>query len=256
MSRLGRYVQLFYGVVSYALFLGTFLYTAGFLVNLGVPKSIDSGEPIGTGLAAAIDLGLLALFAIQHSGMARPGFKRVLTRFLPRPIERATYVLLSSVAMIGVMTCWQPIEGAIWHVEDGPGAWLGYGTFALGLGLVLYSTMLISHFELFGLRQVWDRLRQRPARDEAFVTPSLYRYVRHPLYLGWLVTLWATPSMTTGHLLFASGCSAYILVAVQLEENDLIRAFGDRYRAYRRSTPMLVPRPRSVKDGSPFTQPA
>ena len=256
MSRLGRYVQLFYGVTSYALFLGTFLYTAGFLVNLGVPKSIDSGEPIGTGIAAAIDLGLLALFAIQHSGMARPGFKHVLTRFLPRSIERATYVLLSSVAMIAVMTFWQPIEGAIWHAADGPGLWLGYGAFALGLGLVLYSTMLISHLELFGLRQVWDQLRQRPARDAAFVTPSLYRYVRHPLYVGWLVTLWATPSMTTGHLLFASVCTAYILVAVQLEENDLIRVFGDRYRAYRRSTPMLVPRPRSVEDGSPSTQPA
>jgi len=253
MSLLGRLFPVLYGLISYAVFFGTFLYTAGFLTNLVVPKSIDSGETIHTGAAAAIDLGLLALFAIQHSGMARPGWKRMLTRVVPQPMERATYVLLSSVVMMVMMACWQPIDGAIWHFDEGAGLWLGYGTFAAGLGLVLYSTMLIDHFELFGLRQVWDSLRQSPPRKDDFVTPSLYRYVRHPLYVGWFVTLWATPSMTTGHLLFASVCTAYVLVAVQLEENDLVAAFGDRYRAYRRTTPMFVPRPRSVEDGSPST---
>lgn len=239
---MSRIAQFAYGATTYALFFGTFLYTAGFLLDLAVPKTIDSGTPGDVGTAVAVNLGLLSLFAVQHSGMARPRFKRAWTRIVPRPIERATYVLLSSVVMIAVMALWQPIGGVVWDLGEGPARFLGYGAFAIGVTLVLYSTMLIDHFELFGLRQVWDRLRRRPKRRDDFVTPSLYRFVRHPLYVGWFVTLWATPTMSVGHALFAAGCTAYILVAVRLEESDLLNAFGSRYAAYQESTPMFFPR--------------
>ncbi len=242
---MSRIAQFAYGALSYALFFGTFLYTAGFLTNQFVPRSIDSGETGALGTAIAIDLGLLALFAIQHSGMARPGFKRVWTRIVPQPIERATYVLLSSVVMIAVFALWRPLPGVIWSFDSVVGQAIGYGLFAMGLGTVLYSTMLIDHFELFGLRQVWDRLMKRAPRDDDFVTPSLYRHVRHPLYVGWFVTLWATPSMSSGHLLFAAVCTAYILIAVRLEERDLVSLFGRRYQNYQASTPMFIPRGQS-----------
>lgn len=231
-----------YGVVSYLLFFGTFLYTAGFLTNLLVPKSIDSGVPGSVGTALAVDLALLSLFAIQHSGMARPAFKRVFTRVVPEPMERPTYVLASSVVLIAVMALWQPLAGTLWHFESGLGYALGLGLLGVGLGLVLYSTILIDHFELFGLRQVFVHLMRRPKQQDDFVTPSLYRYVRHPLYVGWFITLWATPSMSLGHLLFAGVCTGYILVAVRLEERDLLDVFGDRYARYRWTTPMFLPR--------------
>lgn len=241
-----RVAQFVYGATSYAIFFATFLYTAGFLQNLVVPKSIDSGTPGATGTAIAVNLGLLSLFAIQHSGMARPGFKQVWTRFVPERIERASYVLFSSVVLLAVIVWWQPMTGTIWHFESGLGQAIGYGLFALGLSTVLYSTMLIDHFELFGLRQVFDELMNRPQKKDDFTTPSLYRFVRHPLYVGWFITLWATPSMSTGHLLFASVCSAYILVAVKLEERDLVDAFGQRYEQYQQTTPMFIPRGRGA----------
>jgi len=247
-----RIAQFAYGALSYAIFFGTFLYTAGFLTNQVVPKSIDSGIPGSVGIAAAINLGLLALFAIQHSGMARPAFKRAWTRIIPEPIERATYVLLSSIVLIAVIAFWQPIAGSVWHFDSFVGQAIGYGLFALGLSTVLYSTMLIDHLELFGLRQVFDELMQRPARDDDFVTPSLYRYVRHPLYVGWFITLWATPSMSMGHLLFAGVCTAYILIAVRLEERDLVDAFGKRYEDYQASTPMFIPSGESDRANTPI----
>lgn len=249
---MSRYAQFAYGALSYAIFFATFLYTAGFLLDLALPKTIDSGTPGGFAASVAIDLGLLTLFAVQHSGMARPGFKRVWTRIVPEPIERATYVLLSSVVMIAVMGSWQPIGGVLWHFASGPGLVMGYAFFVLGLGTVLYSTMLIDHFELFGLRQVFDVLMRRPARDDDFRTPSLYRFVRHPLYAGWFITLWSTPSMSMGHLLFAGVCSAYIGIAVRFEERDLVQAFGTRYRNYQATTPMFVPAARKSTNGTVF----
>ena len=245
-----RIAHLVYGAIAYAIFFATFVYTAGFLTNLFVPKSIDSGATEALGTAVAIDLALLAAFALQHSGMARPAFKRAWTRIVPEPIERSTYVLLSSLVLIAVMAFWHPIPGTVWQAESTLGRAIGYGAFVFGVGLVLYSTMLIDHFELFGLRQVWDRLRGHPERPDDFVTPSLYRFVRHPLYVGWFITLWATPFMTTGHLLFASVCTAYVLVAVQLEEGDLVSAFGGRYSAYQETTPMFVPRGPSAREGA------
>jgi len=242
---MSRIVFFAYGAVSYAIFFATFLYTAGFLTNLFVPKSIDrtgsGGEIAGVATAVGMNLLLLSLFAIQHSGMARPGFKRAWTRIVPEPIERATYVLFSSLVLIAVIALWQPIPGLVWHFESSLGRGIGLGLFGLGIGTVLYSTMLIDHFELFGLRPCLEVLMRRPARDDDFVTPSLYRYVRHPLYVGWLITLWATPSMSYGHLLFSAVCTAYIGVAVQLEERDLVAAFGRRYREYQETTPMFVP---------------
>ncbi|MEM9175709.1 MAG: methanethiol S-methyltransferase [Myxococcota bacterium] len=243
-----RIAQFLYGALAYAIFFGTFLYTAGFLSNQFVPKTIDSGETGSLGTAVAIDLVLLALFALQHSGMARPAFKRVWTRIVPEPIERATYVLLSCVVMIVVFAFWRPLPGTIWSFESTIGQAIGYGAFALGLATVFYSTLLIDHFELFGLRQVWDELRRRAARRDDFVTPSLYRYVRHPLYVGWFITLWATPTLTTGHLLFAGTCTIYILVAVRLEERDLVSAFGRRYEDYQAATPMFVPKGRPAPE--------
>jgi len=239
-----------YGAFSYAVFFASFLYTAGFLTNLFVPKSIDSGEPGPVGYAVAVDLALLSLFAIQHSGMARPAFKEVWTQIIPNAIERATYVLLSSVVLIAVIVLWEPIGGTLWHFDSGVGYGIGLGLFGVGIGLVLYSTMLIDHFELFGLRQVFEVLMQRPAKKDDFVTPSLYRHVRHPLYVGWFITLWATPSMSMGHLLFASVCTAYIVVAVRLEEHDLADTFGSRYRQYQASTPMFIPRAQPAREAS------
>jgi len=244
-----RFAFVAYGALSYTIFFGTFLYTGGFLMNLPVPKTIDSGEPGSIGTAIAVNLGLLGLFATQHSGMARPAFKHAWMRLIPEPIERATYVLLSSVVLIGVMALWQPMPANVWQFESGLGQAIGLGLFGIGVTTVLYATMLIDHFELFGLRQVCDQWMRRPARDDDFVTPSLYRFVRHPIYVGWFVTLWATPSMSTGHLLFASVCTAYILIAVQLEERDLVTAFGSRYEQYRGTTPMFIPRAREVTAG-------
>lgn len=229
-----------YGVLSYAVFFATYLYAIGFVGNLWVPKSMDSVREVPFTTALLIDLGLLGLFAIQHSVMARPAFKRWWTRIIPQTAERSTYTLLSSVALIALFAFWEPIGGIVWNVEAPVSKALIYGAYAFGWGLVLVSTFLINHFDLFGLRQVWLQLRGKPYTALQFKTPVLYRYVRHPLYVGWFFAFWATPTMTVAHLVFALATTAYILIAIQLEERDLI-AEHPEYAQYRERVPMLVP---------------
>ena len=229
-----------YGVVSYAIFFVTYLYAIGFVGNLWVPKSMDSAREVPFLTALFTDLALLGLFAIQHSVMARPAFKRWWTSIVPAAAERSTYVLFSSVALILLFAYWQPLGGAVWAVTSPLGQAAVYAAFAFGWLLVLVSTFLINHFDLFGLRQVWLQLLGKPYTQLEFGTPLFYRYVRHPLYVGWFFAFWATPTMTVTHLVFAIATSAYILIAIQLEERDLIDAHPE-YAEYRRRVPMLVP---------------
>lgn len=236
-----RVAGFIYGVICYFIFFGTFLYAAGFIGNLFVPKSIDSGPPAPLGEALLVNAGLLALFAVQHSLMARPRFKRAWTRFIPQPLERSTYVLFSSLAMLVLFWQWRPMGGVVWDVE---GRALRFALHALcvsGWLLVLGSTFLINHFDLFGLRQVYLFLRGREYTQLAFGAPALYRHVRHPLYLGWLFAFWATPTMTSAHLFFAVATTLYILAAIRLEERDLVRVHGDEYRRYQERVPMILP---------------
>ncbi len=223
------------------IFFGTFLYAIGFIGNFGVPRTLDGPLKGSLGVALAIDLGLLTLFAVQHSVMARKWFKDWWTRIVPKPIERSTYVLFSSLALILLFWLWQPLGGVVWSIEDPIGRFVLRALFAFGFGLVLVSTFLINHFDLFGLRQVWLYLLGRPYTTLTFGTPGPYRLVRHPLYVGWLFAFWATPTMTLAHLLFSIATTAYILLAIQFEERDLVREHGENYEAYRRSVPMLVP---------------
>jgi protein-S-isoprenylcysteine O-methyltransferase Ste14 len=239
MKRIAVFV---YGVVCYLVFFATFLYAFGFIGNFMAPKSIDSGRAIPLGEALLVDASLLAAFAIQHSVMARRGFKRVWTKLVPEPVERSTYVLFSSAALILLFWAWQPIGGTIWNVENPVGRALLNSACIFGWLLVLVSTFLINHFDLFGLRQVWLYLRGMPYMPLKFRTPFFYRYVRHPLYLGWLFAFWATPVMTAAHLLFAALATGYILIAIQFEERDLIAAHGEAYRSYRERTPMIIPK--------------
>jgi protein-S-isoprenylcysteine O-methyltransferase Ste14 len=237
-----RWMVFTYGVSTYALFLGVFLYAAGFIGNFGVPKSLDSPREGSLPAALAVDLGLLTLFALQHSGMARRGFKQWLTRFVPEAAERSTYVMASNLALILLFALWRPIGGVVWDVAHSTGRLVLYGLFAFGFLLVFVSTVLINHFDLFGLRQVWLYLRQQPYTALRFGTPGPYKLVRHPLYVGWLFAFWATPTMTVTHLVFALATTGYILAAIRLEERDLVRTFGSVYAEYRRQVPMLVPR--------------
>jgi methanethiol S-methyltransferase len=233
-----------YGVVCYAIFFGTFLYAVGFIGNFGVPVTMDGPPRLALGQALLIDLGLLSLFALQHSLMARPFFKRWFTRFIPDSAERSTYVLMSSVALIVLFYYWQPLGGTVWNVIDPTARGVLWGAFAFGWLLVLVATFLINHFDLFGLRQVWLQLVGRPYTALKFGTPGPYKLVRHPLYLGWFFAIWGTPTMTGTHLLFAIMTTAYILVAIQWEEHDLVDALGDDYRSYRERVPMILPLPR------------
>jgi methanethiol S-methyltransferase len=230
-----------YGSLSYLIFLGTFLYAVCFVGNFGVPRTLDGAASGPLGVSFAIDAGLLALFAVQHSVMARKWFKDWWTRIVPKPVERSTYVLCSSLALILLFTQWRPLGGVIWSVEDPVGRLALRGLFAFGWGLVLVSTFLINHFDLFGLRQVWLYLLDRPYSTLRFATPGLYRLVRHPLYVGWFFAFWMTPVMTLAHLLFSIATTAYILLAIRFEERDLVREHGGAYEEYRRSVPMLVP---------------
>ncbi|HSR70545.1 MAG TPA: isoprenylcysteine carboxylmethyltransferase family protein [Acidobacteriota bacterium] len=238
MKRIAVFI---YGVISYAIFFATFCYAYGWVGNILVPRSIDSAPETSLGAALLVNLALLTVFAVQHSVMARPAFKKVLTRYIPKPAERSTYVLFSSLAMIAMFYFWRPMGITIWQVEDTVGQGILYGLFTFGFLLVLVSTFLINHFDLFGLRQVWLYLRKKEYTRLRFTMPGPYKMVRHPLYVGWLFAFWATPHMTLAHLVFALATTAYILVAIQLEERDLIAEHGDNYAAYRRSVPMLVP---------------
>jgi protein-S-isoprenylcysteine O-methyltransferase Ste14 len=230
-----------YGTVCYAIFFGTFLYAIGWIGNVLVPKSIDSTPQVPLGQALFVNILLLGMFAVQHSVMARQGFKRWWTRFVPEPVERSTYVLLSSLALLLLFWQWQPMGGVVWDVQNPIGRAVLHSAFSFGWLLVLATTFLINHFDLFGLRQVWFYARNRQYQPLGFATPGPYRWVRHPLYVGWLFAFWATPTMTLAHLLFAIAITAYILVAIQLEERDLVNIHGRAYAEYRRRIPMLVP---------------
>jgi len=232
-----------YGIACYAVFFATFLYAIGFVGNLVVPKSMDSGREGPLGSALLVNLALLGLFAVQHSVMARPAFKRAWQRLVPEPVERSTYVLASSLALLLLFWQWRPIGGMVWSVR-GPLATVAHIVGAAGWLTVLGSTFLLNHFDLFGLRQVWLHLRGKPYTPIVFRAPGPYRFVRHPLYVGWLLAFWATPTMTAAHLVFALATTGYILGAIQLEERDLLAAHGESYRRYRDAVPMLVPRPR------------
>ena len=236
-----RVATFVYGVMCYLIFFGTFLYAVGFIGNLMVPKSIDSGPGSPLGQALLINAGVLALFAFQHSLMARPWFKRVWTQLIPEPAERSTYVLFSSVALLVLFWQWQPMGGVVWNVESPTLRMAIYGLYAKGWLLVLGSTFLINHFDLFGLRQVYLFLLGREYTQLKFGTPVLYRHIRHPLYLGWLFAFWATPTMTITHLFFAVATTVYILMAIQFEEKDLVSLHGDKYRDYQKRVPMIVP---------------
>jgi len=237
-----------YGVACYGVFFATLLYAIGFLGNFWVPKSIDSGVEGPVWTALLVDGLLLALFAVQHSVMARPWFKRAWTKVVPEAAERSTYVLFSSVALLLMFWQWRPMGGVIWSVESLMGFAAIMALYAGGLMIVLLSTFLINHFDLFGLRQVYLYLRGRPYTHLTFRTPFFYRYVRHPLYVGWLLTFWAAPVMTAAHLFFAVMTTVYILMAIQWEEADLVETHGKEYLRYRREVPMIVPSLRGAEE--------
>jgi protein-S-isoprenylcysteine O-methyltransferase Ste14 len=231
-----------YGVLCYLLFPAAFLYAVCFVGNLLVPKTIDSGSPTQRAEAWAVDVLLLSLFAVSHSVMARRGFKDWWTRLVPRPVERSTYVLVSSLLLALLYWQWRPLPAVIWEVAHPAGRILLHILFWAGWGVVLWSTFLTDHFDLFGLRQVYLYARGEPYKPVGFKAAGLYRVVRHPLMLGFLVAFWAAPQMTAGHLLFAAATTAYILVAIRLEEGDLVAQHGEAYREYRRQVGMLLPR--------------
>ncbi|MEJ7645967.1 MAG: methanethiol S-methyltransferase [Chryseolinea sp.] len=230
-----------YGVISYAIFFGTFCYAVGFVSTLIVPKHIDSVPEIPLGNALLINAALLSLFALQHSIMARPAFKKWWTQAVPEVIERSTYVLFSSICLLLLFWFWQPLGGVIWQVESAPIQIGLYAICLLGFTIVLVSTFLINHFDLFGLRQVWLYLVGKKYEPLPFRIPIFYKYVRHPLYFGFLIAFWSTPTMTAAHLFFAVMTTGYILIAIQFEENDLVKHFGAQYEAYKKSAPMIIP---------------
>jgi methanethiol S-methyltransferase len=246
---MGKLVQMAYALVAYVIFLGAFLYAIGFVGDLLVPKTIDSGPATPLLAALAIDGALLGLFAIQHSVMARPAFKRWWTKIVPVGAERSTYVLLSSLILLLLFWQWRPLPAPVWSLS-GPAAQVVAAVFVVGWLVVLASTFMLSHFELFGLTQAYAALRNQAVKAIPFHTPMLYGLVRHPIMLGFIIAFWAAPVMSLGHLVFAVATTLYILIALQFEEADLIAMFGADYRDYRRRTPMLVPVPRLRRGGS------
>lgn len=239
---LKRILYFGYGLTSYVIFLGVLVYAIGFIGGFATPTMLDGPREGSFWAALAINLGLLALFAVQHSVMARRGFKEWWTKFVPKPIERSTYVLATNLALIAMFAFWQPMGGEIWHVDHPVGRALLYAGYGLGLTIVLIATFLINHFDLFGMRQVTLYLMGREYTPLPFKTPMFYNHVRHPLYVGWFLTFWMTPTMTIAHLVFAIMTTAYILIAIRFEERDLIREHGMKYIDYRKRVPMLIPR--------------
>jgi len=241
---MGRFIAFLYGVASYALFLVTFLYAVGFVGNFIVPKGIDSGTPGAFGESLLINALLLGVFAIQHSVMARPGFKAWWTKFVPKSVERSTYVLLASLALVLLFWQWRPMVDVVWHVDNEIGRLVLWALFGLGWGIVLLTTFMINHFDLFGLRQVYLNLRRTPYTEVNFQLNFLYKLVRHPLMLGFLIAFWAAPTMTVGHLVFTLATTGYIFIALQFEERDLLRAHGQAYEDYRKRVSMILPIPK------------
>lgn len=242
---------LIYGIIAYIIFFGTYCYAVGFVTNLVVPTGLDSKPSSSLGYAIVVNVGMLVLFALQHSVMARPAFKKWWTTIVPEPLERSTYVLLSSVCMILLFIYWQPMGGVVWSVDSEIAYLTLTGVTLLGFGIVLISTFLINHFDLFGLRQVWLYFIGKPYTQLPFKTPFFYKYVRHPLYLGWMIAFWAAPTMTVAHFLFAVICTGYMLTAIRFEERDLIQVFGDQYIRYKQMAPMLIPFSKKKKVGIP-----
>jgi protein-S-isoprenylcysteine O-methyltransferase Ste14 len=244
---MGRFIAFFYGLTAYSVFFAAFLYAVGFIADLVVPKTIDSGTAVPVAEALIVNVVLMSLFAIQHSVMARQGFKRWWTQYVPKSIERSTYVLLASLALVLLFWQWRPMPAVIWHIADPRLAIAASGLSLVGWVIVLTSTFLINHFELFGLHQVANNLSGRSMPELRFRTPLYYQFVRHPIYLGFIIAFWATPTMTVGHALFAAVTTAYIFVGIFLEERDLVEVFGDEYRRYKERVSMLVPWRKAVQ---------
>jgi protein-S-isoprenylcysteine O-methyltransferase Ste14 len=237
----GKLIAFIYGLVAYLVFFVSFQYAVGFVEGLWVPKTVDSGAVVPISEALIVNLLLMSLFAIQHSVMARKQFKQWWTRFVPKSVERSTYVLLSSLALALLCWQWRPMPAVIWHIGNPQIAMAVTGLSLVGFAIVLTSSFLINHFELFGLHQVASNLTGRTMPEPRFRAPLYYQFVRHPIYLGFIIAFWAAPTMTVGHLLFAAVTTAYIVVGILLEERDLIDVFGDEYRQYRTRVSMLVP---------------
>lgn len=239
---MSRFLALLYGVACYVIFFVTFLYLIGFVGNLFVPRSIDVGPAAATLNALLINISLIGLFGVQHTVMARPGFKERWTKIVPKSIERSTYVLITSAILVLMFWLWRPMTGVVWDLQMAASQVVMWGVFFGGILIVLVSTFIIDHFDLFGLRQVWLNFKQRTYNHPRFMVTYFYKFVRHPIYVGWILFFWGAPRMTAGHLLLAAGMTAYMLIAIRYEERDLVHFLGEDYIRYREKVPMLIPK--------------